>query len=154
MIRISFALPVSEYPDVMERLLKVIVEVPLIVDVPVKLTVPELWLNVPLHNQFPATPIVDDAGPVSVFPELMIRLLTVGEERPLMVVVPLHVMVPPLCIKVPLFIQLSFRIRVFTADAMNVLVVSLVKDPLRVIFASIICLAPAPFNKSLLYVVR
>ena len=60
--------------------------------VPLKVTVPLLLVKVPLLDQFPATFIFADDGPVSV-PE-MVRLLNELVEPPEMVDVPLNVTVP------------------------------------------------------------
>lgn len=107
--------PVSA-PD-MVMLLKVFVLEPLIAVVPLNVTVPLLCVNDPSLIQLPATFMFADEGPVSV-PE-MLRLLNELVVDPLMLVVPLNVTVPLLCVNVPLFTQLRATF-IFAEDPISV----------------------------------
>ncbi len=86
------------------RFLNELVEAPLMAVVPLKVTVPLLWVNVPLLAQLPATFMLAADGPVNA-PE-MVRLLKDVVDEPLMVDVPLKVTVPLLFVNVPLLTQL------------------------------------------------
>lgn len=67
---------------------------------PVKVTVPELCVNVPLLVQLPAT-LIFVAWPVNVLVAAIVTLLNEVMLEPLIVLIPSNVTVPELCVNVP-----------------------------------------------------
>ena len=102
------------------------------------MTVPLLWVNVPLLLQLPATFIVAAGGPISV-PEI-ITLLNEFTEAPLMVVVPSKVTEPVPELKVPELFQLPFTLK---ATPLPELSVPIIVRLLAVAVASTVTVCPA-----------